>query len=233
MYPHEFIDLETAKNEVKKAFFNFETLVCSEGVVNQAGHLIEITASTYSGMSGSPIVVNNKLIGLFCGGPPLPGQREALLIARMIEEDKGLQAYHLLQQCIQYDIYYKTPIFMNFANNFDSKLLFCLIFKSKSIDPVSELTTVSEYIDSNLSKSSWDSSKKLLKNFLISELFDFVLNAASYITNSLMLVFNTGISIHHPAFKAIDNLVKNCEKLEDRAYYSFDFREQLIDNIFS
>ena len=233
MYPHEFTDLEVAKNKVKEAFFNFDTLVCSEGSIKQTGHLIEISASAYSGMSGSPIVVNNKLIGIFCGGPPLPGQREALLLARMIEADQGLEGYYLLQKCIQYDSHYKTPIFTDIANNFETQLLFCLLFNFKGESSVPELKNVYEYVKNNLSESSQDSERSLLKSFFISKLFDFVYNSPSYITNTSMLVFNTGISIYHPAFKAINNVLNNCEKLEDRAYHSYYFRKQLLENIFS
>ena len=233
MYPYESTDLEAAKNQVKEAFFHFEKLVCSEGLVNQTGHLIEISASTYSGMSGSPIVVNNKLIGLFCGGPPLPGQREALLLARMIKADQALEGYYLLQNCIQYDIHYKTPIFTVIANDLETQLLFCIIFKSKNISPVAELRNVYEYMENNLPESSQDSEKSLLKSFFISKLFDFILNSPSYIINTSILVFNTGISILHPAFKAINNVIKNCEKLEDRAYHSHFFRQQLLENIYN
>ena len=62
--------------KIIEAFHDFDKLVYAEGKVKSCSNLIvDIECSTTNGMSGSPIVMNSKFIGVYVGGPPLPGQR--------------------------------------------------------------------------------------------------------------------------------------------------------------
>ena len=69
---------EKIKKEVNIAFNNFKSLVYSDGIiVAQTENLIAINCAGTNGMSGGPILRKfpdrNKLIGIYVGGPPLPG----------------------------------------------------------------------------------------------------------------------------------------------------------------
>ena len=94
----------------KRAFYKFNQLVCSEGTFIESNYLIEATSSTYAGMSGSPIVSNNKLIDTFFGEPPMPDQRVILSKRCFLLKDSPIEVYKGLKCCITYDICYTKPI---------------------------------------------------------------------------------------------------------------------------
>ena len=75
------------KNLIKRAFNNFTGLVYSSGqVINKNNEVIEIDCSTTNGMSGSPIVHNEEIIGIYVGGPPIICQRELFQIKNLNSE---------------------------------------------------------------------------------------------------------------------------------------------------
>ena len=232
MYPHMITDMETTRNQVKAAFYNFNQLVCSEGTFIESNYLLEVTSSTYVGMSGSPIVSNNKLIGIFCGGPPMPGQREVLLIAAFLLKDNPIEAYNGLKSCIPYDIYYTEPIFQNLLDNFSVCLLISLMCKNKGILNAPELAFFDEFIKKKIHDSELGAKIVKLKSAIILSLFSLIRSTVLLIKDRRCLSFNIGISTKHPAFQAIDKVIENSEKLKDKPYCSFSFREHLLNGIF-
>ena len=74
--------------KIKSGFHDFIYQVNSLGTVRNHSHtgLLELELSATAGMSGAPILIgswpNCKIAGIYCGGPPLRGQR---LITRTID----------------------------------------------------------------------------------------------------------------------------------------------------
>jgi Trypsin-like peptidase domain len=230
MYPYESNDLEATKTQVKTAFYNFDKLICSEGTYKESGYLLEITCSTYSGMSGSPILSSNKLVGVFCGGPPMPGQREALQVCSLIHQKRGLEAYRILESCIIYDSYYTDRIFHKIFEDIHTKLLICIILKKTNVSPVETLKPAYEIIN-KFSDNEIRDLKIFLKGDIISKLLDVIRRAVVLVNNNSDLTFNIGISIKHPAFRALDLIINNSENLDNRLYSSYELRQALLNRI--
>lgn len=97
IFPYSGDDEQFAKERILNVFHRDKALIESKGKVLRNKNLLEITCSGINGMSGSPVVVQNSAVGIFVGGPPLPGQRELLKIATMIRRNKKKQeAWNLL-----------------------------------------------------------------------------------------------------------------------------------------
>ena len=85
LYNYPFTNnIDDAMLNLENIFKNSTGLICSPGQVKWSGQIIEIACSTCKGMSGSPILQNNSIIGVFVGGPTLFGQRELFLAARYL-----------------------------------------------------------------------------------------------------------------------------------------------------
>lgn len=74
---------------IKKAafsiFYGFNSKVYAKGRIESGrNRLIEISCSTTNGMSGSPIISEGKVIGVYVGGLHIPGQRECIKILQRL-----------------------------------------------------------------------------------------------------------------------------------------------------
>ena len=105
---------EEINREVNIAFNNFKSLVYSDGViVALTENLIDIDCAGTNGMSGGPILRKlpdrNKLIGIYVGGPPLPGQYQLFLINQRLRLEEYSEVFSSLVN-LENDIskYYKN-----------------------------------------------------------------------------------------------------------------------------
>jgi hypothetical protein len=92
--------IENVVRKIQEGFHGFEYQVISEGTVSITDTgLAQLELSTTSGMPGSPILIGTwpdiKLCGIYCGGPPLPGQRELMQVIDNAYNDRFEQAYSL------------------------------------------------------------------------------------------------------------------------------------------
>ena len=94
--------IENAATKINEGFHYFRNQVIAEGpmTVTDSG-LAELELSSTLGMSGSPIFVKNdsrfEVIGIYCGGPPLPGQRELIKIIKLVMQDDIKIAYERIK----------------------------------------------------------------------------------------------------------------------------------------
>ena len=85
----------------------------SEGEIEScSNYLLDLTCSTTNGMSGAPVVANYVTIGIYLGGPPLPGQRLLFLFLKMLNENKILEVYTKRNEMLAYDSYYTLNLFL-------------------------------------------------------------------------------------------------------------------------
>lgn len=101
-----------------KIFNNFSGIVFSHGsVIDQNDKLLEVDCSTISGMSGSPIVFQGKYIGVYVGGPALPGQKELIDAIKCVGAENYAKAAQVLNSTICYDKFYDFQIFKRLLKN--------------------------------------------------------------------------------------------------------------------
>ena len=55
---------------------------------------------------------NYMTIGIYLGGPPLPGQRLLFLFLKMLNENKILEVYTKRNEMLAYDSYYTLNLFL-------------------------------------------------------------------------------------------------------------------------
>ena len=99
--------------KIIEAFHGFNKLVYAEGKVKSCSNLIvDIECSTTNGMSGSPIVINSKFIGVYVGGPPLPGQRFLQTLIEYTNRDQFEMISSISpDSLLNFDSNYTMPIF--------------------------------------------------------------------------------------------------------------------------
>jgi Trypsin len=231
MYPYESSDKNNAKQEIRAAFYEGEELICSEGQGKKVDNLIEIYCSSYSGMSGSPILCNNKLIGVFLGGPPMPGQFQALSLAKLIKEEKPLEFYELLENSIKFDDHYSEPLFSGIYNDINTKILISLLLEKNFIKPSDKLKNYCRDSTKIINKKRFKEKLIVLGNLkesITGMLIDITYHILRNIKNKNLLAFNVGISINHPAFTHINKIVSNSHNLLDKPYDSFTFCQELL-----
>ena len=122
MYVYPFTnDLKETTRKFAEIFHDPYSIACSIGELIWAESLLEITCSTSSGMSGSPVIYNNSIIGVFVGGPALMGQRHLFNAARELRLDNVLASW---------DYFTK---FMDFMNLYEASRSFKILLNSYSI----------------------------------------------------------------------------------------------------
>ena len=98
--------------EINKAFHNFESLVYSdEKIIGMTNCLLDINCAATNGMSGGPIfsAETNKIVGIYVGGPPLPGQHQLYIVSQLIQQGQYAEALHRLNIImIENSEFYKT-----------------------------------------------------------------------------------------------------------------------------
>jgi hypothetical protein len=103
------------ESEIRKIFNDFVGIVYSHGkIVEQNNEIVEISCSTTSGMSGSPIISEGKYIGVYVGGPALPGQRELIDSISNAREGNYCEALKILKSLKKLKNFYQGNIFFTF-----------------------------------------------------------------------------------------------------------------------
>ena len=181
-----------SKKKIERAFHGFKKIVYAEGEIEFCNNLIEVSCSTTNGMSGSPVVFGSKAIGVYVGGPPLPGQRLLLMLQKMIKEGKIQEAYDKRNELLNYETFYPP-------NFFDK-----LIYKIEKC-----------YFTS---KDKLRNKKKLLIKKLDSKLSKCVLTSK----NKEVFITNTGISVFHPLFQDLARRINLFQSLYTNMFNSID-----------
>jgi hypothetical protein len=231
MHSYNTPDPNTVKDQVKSAFYYGQELIISEGQARESNDLIEISCSSYVGMSGSPIISSNKIQGVFVGGPPMPGQIEALQISRLIENECPLEANTLLQDCIVFDQYYNKPLFYKIYEKPQTKFLICFILNKKNIPPPNQLKNLYNLAMEKI-KNKKDLKRKIerLKICVIANLVKLTYLMTSSIKNKELLSFNTGIKLSPQVTESLKKIIQNSKKFLQTSPNSMELTEELLEN---
>ncbi|OMJ78069.1 hypothetical protein SteCoe_22225 [Stentor coeruleus] len=206
IYPYFGDDKQNAINKIIAVFHKDKALVESKGKVLRNKKLLEISCSAINGMSGSPVIVNDCAVGVFVGGPPLPGQRDLIKLASFIKLRKNKdEAWCLFHSLRNNDVYYKRPIFENLNNLCRVKLYFLGWFLTENSPFPTELAM----FYSDLSKNNFDPTElmRISKPSCINNIFSTLYSCVAYYKNANELSFNTAISTKHSIFAKITKLL--------------------------
>jgi hypothetical protein len=138
-------ELEKKANEI---FCNFKGHVYSEGKVeSDLNGIIEISCSTTNGMSGSPILIDKKVVGIYVGGPPNPGQRELVEILQRLSRKEDLRMIlEDIDWLKKFDGLYNYNVFANICNTgyFKEAQIITMIKERRKL--TNDEQTVSDYL---------------------------------------------------------------------------------------
>ncbi|OMJ68860.1 hypothetical protein SteCoe_33552 [Stentor coeruleus] len=209
-----------AKEKIKSIFHKNRDLVESKGYVLYNEDLLEISCSGTLGLSGSPVIANGYAIGVFVGGPPLPGQREIFKISEIIESKKNIEeAWNLLLSLQTFNSYYINSLFQDLIENDDVRTYFASWFllynyKVPNILNEEELFLITNCLD--LSKELLNSEQVVLN------LLDFCVHEClGEYKNVNELNFNVAISTNNIAFENITALL-NEFKLVSKEFITYN-----------
>ena len=169
--------------------------------------VVELTASTSVGMSGGPIISNDVLLGVYVGGPPLPGQREAYQVVELLGQNKIMESWELLKSCVRFDCHLNKEVFRSFINYSMNKEMFCILLLAEKQSPDEVLRA--EYEDVKMAWEIMPPDVKSTKDALISSISNLIYEICEHTKDSTGFDFNTGISVRHPLFKEVEKIV-NC-----------------------
>ena len=130
---------------INEAFHNFEHLVYSRGhIVGKSEAIIDINCASTNGMSGGPIVANNKIVGVYLGGPPLPGQYQLYCVNQLVRANRFAEAFSALR-AIQGSIakFYRK---IEYVEELERILFICAITSVK-IKGVAENNNIPEFLE--------------------------------------------------------------------------------------
>lgn len=193
-------ELKRLANEI---FNNFTGIVFSHGaLINYNENLLEVSCSTTNGMSGSPIVSEGRYIGIYVGGPALPGQKELLDAIKFIGSERYAQAFDILSSTTNYDSLYDGPVFSVLLRSYKFQILSLLSKVQRNIDLTNsekdELMFLNKY--PNIKEDNIKAFATNL-NLLMYQLVWNYSERQNYIAN-------IGISYRNDIFRKIDAIVR-------------------------
>jgi Trypsin-like peptidase domain len=196
----QYSQLPDLKNVVKKAFNNFNGLVYSSGkVLNMNENIIEIDCSTTNGMSGSPIIRNHELIGVYLGGPPVIGQRRLFELYRKVSVGMVSKAFKKLKLLKAYNEYFRFRHFTNLKQDFKNALAFEALLKKN--DPEKYYAKVyKNYASKKLTTENLERLFEDSKNQLCARIMNEIYFLVSSYKNPGEYTFNIGLSVAHALF---------------------------------
>ena len=196
------------RNVIKRAFNNFEGLVYSSGRVNNRNNeVIEIDCSTTNGMSGSPIVRNEEIIGIYVGGPPIIGQRELFQIYRKLNSELILDAFNQLKSLKLYHQYFSRNTFVILKTDFKQFLAVNAIMK-KEPPHKSCLMFYKNFCKLNLDDTEIEVFNDKLKKELSSKIMHTIYSLVMNYKKPEEYTYNIGLSVSHDLFDDVRNTLK-------------------------
>ena len=187
------LSLDTIKQKAKEVFNGYNKLIISEGsVVKLSRNILEIDCSTTSGLSGSPILVQNgnllQLGGLYVGGPPLPGQFEVL--------DYGSELFrlHQLQKLTPKRISKVAKKFKKLIKNFGP------LYGGRTNTLLGLLLILIEQLPS---KSNKEEEIEIINNMCLKTIYQFASDHKGMRRDGTLFNFNVGIPITNPVFDIV------------------------------
>jgi hypothetical protein len=118
--PELTINEKKIKKNIHEILRKKKKLTFSHGqVLHESNTLIEVSCSTACLMSGAPIISQGKFLGIYVGGPPLPGQRELMRIISHLRKQEFEEVSRLVDDLKAFDYLYENSIVKEFRGNYE------------------------------------------------------------------------------------------------------------------
>lgn len=203
------------EDKVNEIFLGFgEQLVYSSGnVVDKSMNIVEISCSTTNGMSGSPIIQNGKYIGVYVGGPALPGQRELVQIIQNIQCEDFDSVISDIQSIQLYNSLYEREIFSCLKTFTNENSLLSIISDKRQGRPVNN-----EREQIYLSYELHQLKKEKLMDKIKDLCFNLIYKTVCKYNDRANFRSNTGISSESSVFDRISVIVGKFYSLRGRSF---------------
>ena len=192
MYNYPFSNnKDEALQTLSEIFNDTSKVIVTPGNIKWSGSIIEVSCSTCSGMSGSPLISNNSIIGVFVGGPTLKGQRELFKAAKELAHDNLIESWKSFHGFFNYQNLYQE-------DSDDKELcdLYSMMFVSEGLELPSELP-------SELPLHPGKFNYKELKHYAIENLISKIPSLIASIKDKNNITHNSALSIDNSAFQKI------------------------------
>ena len=186
-------DKDDAKLNLEKIFQEPTSLICSPGQVKWIGQIIEITCSTCKGMSGSPVLRDNSIIGILVGGPTLFGQRELFNAAKCLVINDVSSSWMHFYDFTRYQDLYNCELGVKMMRN-----SYTCLFENAGINSPQELS-------SNLKYCNYESIKRLV----IPKLIDMISSLVIKLKDKSSISHNSALPTNGIAFQELINDAQN------------------------
>lgn len=221
IFPYNGNDENLARKTIKKVFHRKNCLVKSKGKIVCNKELLEISCSGINGMSESPIVVKGHAVGIFCGGPPLPGQREIIILASMIKEDINIQdIWSLLTSLKDNDQYYRSSVFRNLCYDFNMVQYIATCFLNRGFRLPKKLAHRKRNL--NVNSLNLKGAVKLNKNAAISKVITTIFDCLAQYKKPEEFSFNVAVSTNLALFDDIANRIENFSHVDRKGIFIED-----------
>lgn len=190
MYNHPFSNNhDEAFRKISEIFIDTSKVIVVPGNIEWLGNIIEVSCSTCSSMSGSPLISNNSIIGVFVGGPALKGQRELFKAAKELASDNLVESWKLFNDFFNYqDLYEEDPYHKSLCDSYS------IMFVSQGLE-----------LPAGLSVKPGNYRYKEHKYYVIENLISKIPSLFATIKNKNFITHNSPLSIHNAAFQEIIN----------------------------
>ena len=176
-------DEQTAIDNLKEIFNDSKKLICTPGKIKYAESIIEVTSSSSSGMSGSPVISENMIIGVFVGGPALKGQRALYKAAKALYHNDIKSSWNAFEE------------YLTFNDLYENDVAFILEHYSEIF------TLLGMDCPAGLIASQFSCNLNIRKRFLIASLTDEISELVKTIKNKDEISHNSALPSYQPAFK--------------------------------
>ena len=201
------------ENKMYCIFHKFKRMVFSHGqVVHENDTLIEISCSTTSGMSGSPIVSQGKYLGIYVGGPALAGQRELMLIINKVHEGKFGEVFSLIDSLAAYDHLYELPVFSAYIRKFEVHIVYIL----GKIEMGIELNYIEDSLLNRFTSTSYMKNEEI--KYFVNYSFDLMYKLVWTYKERDAYCANIGISHKNDVFRQVDHCVQGFKELRGLSF---------------
>lgn len=192
-------------NEANRIFCYFDKKVFAEGKIESENNgLLEVSCSTTNGMSGSPIVSEGKFVGIYIGGPPVPGQRESLrIIHRLYKNENPTEIFRDIRDLINLDMNFMDPLFEDIINT-EVMNKFGLLSKAMAGEVLTQ-----EEINKIQGLDRLQMRYKQIANNISSLLSGKIYDTVVSFRNKELFKANVGISINHRTFNEKIRIIVN------------------------
>ena len=221
---------ESPETAIEVLFNGFKGPVKSEGLVLNEGdeiHLLEINCSATNGMSGSPVLVNQKLAGVYVGGPPVRGQNALYKLYKGLLEENYLYVLDKLNRKRDSLVFDASEEIQEQAQELllmtEVLCKYCLkIQKEASLEVIKKFS------------KRFKNERTLIYRFKIqvtNDLYLLIFDLISEHPNPRSLCFNSAIPVkHNPSFKTVKAALKKFRSLEETQFSTIqEFKSYLLD----